>query len=207
MALTASDLVRIKVELGYPATTIGAEPYISYVQVFDQVVRPYTQGGASTTSSTAVTAAETPTLATLTLASATGFTAGDRAIIDVDSLQETPTIRSVSGSTITVLLTLAHTGTYPVTVDGGETMIRAILTQLDGIKTQLTQVQQTAGLKRAEDIEWYQAGASMGNAGGSAQLASLYAQRDDLREQLSRILNVANLWKVRRGGGSNIVLW
>lgn len=207
MALTTSETVRLKAELGYPVTTIGAEPYISYVQVFDQVIKPYTQGGAATTSSTTVAAVTTPTVVTLTLADATGFTAGDRAIVDVDSLQESATIRSVAGSTISVILSLAHTGTYPVSVEGGETLIRAVLKQLDAVKSQFSQVIQTAGLKRAEDIEWYQAGASSGNAGGSAQLAALFAQRDDLREQLSRLLNVANLWKVRRGSGANVVLW
>ena len=166
MALTASELVRLKAALGYPVTTIGAEPYISYVQVFDQVILPYTQGGASTTSSTTVAAATTPTVVTLTLALATGFTAGDRAIVDVDSFQETPVIRSVSGSTISVVLSLAHTGTYPVTVEGGESMLRALLKQLAAVEAQFSQVVQTAGLKRAEDIEWYQAGASMGKAGG-----------------------------------------
>lgn len=207
MALTASELIRLKAELGYPVTTIGAEPYISYVQVFDQVILPYTQGGASTTSSTTVAAATTPTAVSLTLLDATGFVAGDRAIVDVDSFQETPTIRSVTGSTISVILSLAHAGTYPVTVEGGESLLRDILKQLAAIKAQFSQVVQTAGLKRAEDIEWYQAGAGMGKAGGSAQLAALFAQRDDLREQLSRHLNVANLWLIRRSSGSNVVLW
>lgn len=207
MALTASELVRLKAALGYPVTTIGAEPYISYVQVFDQVILPYTQGGASTTSSTTVAAATTPTVVTLTLTSAVGFTAGDRAVVDVDSFQETPIIRSVSGSTIGVVLSLAHTGTYPVTVEGGESLLRALLKQLGAVEAQFSQVVQTAGLKRAEDIEWYQAGAGMGKAGGSAQLAALFAQRDDLREQLARALNVANLWLVRRASGGNVVLW
>ena len=146
-------------------------------------------------------------MVTLTLLSAVGFTAGDKAVIDVDSFMETPTIRAVSGSTIDVALSLAHTGTYPVTVEGGESLLRALLKQLGAVEAQFSQVVQTAGLKRAEDIEWYQAGASMGKAGGSAQLAALFAQRDDLREQLARALNVANLWLVRRASGGNVVLW
>ena len=158
MALTTSMLARIRAELGYNTLSAGAEPYISYVAVFDVIVRTYMQGGASTTSSTTVAAATTPTAASLVLADATGFTAGDRCIVDVDSLQEAATIRGVTGSTISVILSLAHAGTYPVTVEGGESLVAAILKKIDALKDQFSQVVQTAGLKRAEDIEWYQAG-------------------------------------------------
>lgn len=207
MALTTSELARVRAELGYNTLSAGAEPYISYVAVFDVVIKTYMQGGASTTSSTTVAAAATPTAVTLTLASATGFTAGDRVVIDVDSLQESATIRSVSGSTISVLLSLAHTGTYPVTVEGGESMVRALLQRIDALKDQFSQVVQTAGLKRAEDIEWYQASAGNNKAGGSAQLAALFAQRDYYRDELASLLGVTNMWRLKEGAGSNVVLW
>lgn len=205
MALTTADIVRIRRELGYNVLSAGAEPYITYVAIFDRVVQTYMSGGASTTSSTAVTAASTPTFVTLSLADATGFIAGDRVVIDVDSFQETPTVRSVSGNTISVALSLAHTGTYPVVVEGGETMVRDLLKKLAGINAQLDSVVATAGLKRAEDIEWYQAAG--GAFGGSAQLGALYAQRDDLRDQLAALLGVPNLWRVRRGSGGSVVLY
>lgn len=207
MALSTSELVRLRAEMGFNVLSVGAEPYISYVAIFDRVIQVYMQGGASTTSSTAVTAATTPTVVTLTLLSAVGFTAGDKAVIDVDSFMETPTIRAVSGSTIDVALSLAHTGTYPVTVEGGETLIREMLRKIQGVKDQFAQVVQTAGLKRAEDIEWYQAGAGNSAAGGSAQLAALFAQRDYYREELSALLGVPNLWKQKRSAGSNVVVW
>lgn len=207
MALTTSEVARLRAELGFAVLTIGAEPYISYIQVFDQAVKPYTQGGASTTSSTAVTAASTPTFVTLALTDATGFTTGDRCVVDVDTFQERATIRSVSGNDIVVGLSLAHTGTYPVTVEGGETLIRDVLKKIQGVKDQFDQVVQTAGLKRAEDIEWYQAGAGNSAAGGSAQLAALFAQRDYYRDELSALVNVPNMWKRRKAGGSSVVLW
>ena len=207
MALSTSELVRLRAEMGYNVLSVGAEPYISYVAIFGRVIQVYMQGGASTTSSTAVTAATTPTVVTLTLLSAGGFTAGDKAVIDVDSFMETPTIRAVSGSTIDVALSLAHTGTYPVTVEGGETLIRDMLRKIQGVKDQFAQVVQTAGLKRAEDIEWYQAGAGNSAAGGSAQLAALFAQRDYYREELSALLGVPSLWKQKRSAGSNVVVW
>src|SRR5215471_2659866 len=120
MALLDAELNRIRYELGYPGLSVLAEPYIGIAAVFTRIVQPYLLSGASSTSSTAVTAATAPTLVTLTLASATGFDAGARVVIDVDARQEMVTVESVSGSTISVLLKLAHTGTYPVTVEGSE---------------------------------------------------------------------------------------
>ena len=207
MALTTSDLARIRAELGYNTLSAGAEPYISYVAVFDVIVKTYMQGGASTTSSTTVAAATAPTAVSLVLTDATGFTAGDRCIVAVDSLQEAATIRGVTGSTISVILSLAHAGTYPVTVEGGETLVRAVLKKIDALKDQFAQVVQTAGLKRAEDIEWYQAGSGNAKAGGSAQLAALFAQRDYYRDELAALLGVQNLWRVRQGAGSSVVMW
>ena len=119
MSLSSQDVLTVRRELGHNLLTIGALPFIRYVSLFDQIVGPYMDTGATTTSSTTVTAASTPTPVTLTLASATGFTAEARVVVDVDSLQEEATIRAVSGSTITLILSLAHTGTYPVTMVGG----------------------------------------------------------------------------------------
>lgn len=204
MALSTSEVQRIRKALGYNVLSAGAEPYITYVAVFDRVVQAYLSGGAATTSSTTVAAASTPTVVALALASATGITAGDRVVIDVDSLQEVATIRSITGSAISVALTLAHTGTYPVVVEGGETMVRELLRKIAVVDTQLDAAVSTAGLKRAEDIEWYQ---SSSGFGGSAQLGALYAQRDTLRDELAMLLGVPNLWRVRRGSGSSIAVY
>ena len=106
-----------------------------------------------------------------------------------------------------MILSLAHAGTYPVTVEGGETLVRAVLKKIDALKDQFAQVVQTAGLKRAEDIEWYQAGSGNAKAGGSAQLAALFAQRDYYRDELAALLGVQNLWRVRQGAGSSVVMW
>ena len=205
MALSSQEILSVRKELGHNLLTIGALPFIRYVSLFDQIVGPYMDTGATTTSSTTVTAASTPTPVTLTLASATGFTAEARVVVDVDSLQEEATIRAVSGSTITLILSLAHTGTYPVTMVGGVTIIRSILKDLAALKTQLGTVIATAGLKRAEDIEWYQA--QGGAAGGSAQLAALYHQRDELRDQLAAACGMANGWRAMRSGGTSSALY
>jgi hypothetical protein len=205
MSLSQQDVLLVRAELGHNLLDIGALPFIRYVSLFDQIVGPYMNTGTATTSSTAVTAASTPTAVTLTLASATGFAAGNRVIIDVDSLQEEATVRSVSGSTIGVILSFAHTGTYPVAVMGGVEIVRRILKDLVALKTQLLSVVSTAGLKRAEDIEWYQ---SQGGAfGGSAQLGALFAQRDDLRDQLAAACGMANGWRLKSAGSTSSALY
>ncbi len=72
MALTTAEVRRVKYELGYNTLAVGAEPYFSYVSVFDQVIQPYLTAGTATTSDTevdAVSAGDPPSPVTLTLAS------------------------------------------------------------------------------------------------------------------------------------------
>ena len=87
MALLDAEIARIKAELGYNILTTGAVPYIGITQVFEQVIQSNVLAGATTTSSTSVSAATSATPSTLTLADATGFVAGARAVIDVDDRQ------------------------------------------------------------------------------------------------------------------------
>ena len=193
MALLTSELMRIRAELGYNALGVGAEPYVGITAVFDQIVAVYLNKGATTTSATAVTAADAATPVDITLASAVGFSAGDRVVLDVDARQEAATVQAIAGSVITVLLTGAHSGTYPVTVDGGETLVREKLRLIQGVADRIEAAAATAGLKRAEDVEWFQA-----RSGGSAQLQDLQALRDYHRDQLAGVLGVANAWRLRK---------
>lgn len=202
MALTDSEVVRLKAELGYHVLTIGAVPYVGYTSLFDSVIQVYMQAGAATTSSTTVTAATSPTPATLTLASGTGFASGNRVVIDVDDRQEIVTAQNVSGASLTVLLTLAHSGTYPVTVEGGETIVREHLARLRAINEQITSASSTAGIKRVDVIEFYGGGAT-----GNAQIDVLYKQRDRARDELASILGVQNMHRLRRSGGQTLSVY
>jgi hypothetical protein len=195
VALLTSELRRIREELGYNVLDAGAEPYVSVYAVFDQVIAVYMQGGASTTSSTSVTAATTATPVTLTLASATGFTAGDNVAIDVDDRYEQARVQAVSGSTITVLLNLAHTGSYPVTVEGGEMIVREILREIAKVKARIGQILTIAGLKRADEVEWYPA------SKGQGPFAELRNLLNFWRDELASALGVVNLRRARMGGG------
>lgn len=200
MALLTSELRRIRYELGYNVLSVGAEPYIGYHAVFDQVVAVYLSAGAKTTSSTTVAAATSPTLVTLTLASATGITAGDVVYIDEDARGERATVAAVAGSTISVLLTKAHGGTYPVTVEGGEAIVRDLLAKLYDVNEKTAAASATAGIKKADEVEWF-GGAS--NSGG--QFEALRKLRGYWQDELASALGVQNLRRVRSGSGGGAV--
>lgn len=201
MALLDSEIQLIKYELGYNVMSIGAIPYIGIVAVFEQVIKPYTLAGATTTSSTTVTSSATPQLVSLTLASATGFSAGDRAVVDVDGRQESATVESVSGSTISVLLSLTHGGTYPVTVEGGESIVRSILRELRNVRDKISKAAGLAGLRKVEDIEFF---AGNGRESGSV-VDELVRLRGYWRDELASALGVENRNATTGGGGGSFM--
>lgn len=196
MALLDSEVYRIKAELGYNVLTIGAIPFVAHTALFEQVIVPYMSSGATTTSTTSVTAASTPTPVVLTLADATGFSAGATVVIDVDDRQERVTIEKLSGASMTVLLSKAHATSYPVTVEGGESIVREYLGYLAECRSKINAASKTAGLKSAGRgaVEWY------GGSGGGTVLSSLRSIQSHWRNELASVLGLANL--SRRGGGS-----
>lgn len=157
MALSTAEIQRIKFELGFNQLTVNSEPFIGHAALFEIVIQPFMQSGALTTSSSAVVAASPAAVAAVTLASATGFTVGDRLVIDVDDAQEIATLRSIAGSVASLYLTKAHAGTYPVSVEGGEVIVRQILTQLRQFSEPNGLIQKTAksaGVTKADEISF-----------------------------------------------------
>lgn len=199
MALSTAEITRIRYELGYNVLAAGASGYVSVVEIFNQVVQTYCSAGATTTSATAVVAATTPTPVALTLASATGFAAGDRVWVDVDDRQETATVQSLAGAVATLLLSKAHSGTYPVTVDGGEGVVREILAKIKAVSDAQGDVGLTsAGLKQVDEIQFY------GSEKGSAVMVELNAQREHWRRELASALGVTYLREARRGSAGTL---
>lgn len=202
MALLDSEVQRIRQELGYNAMSLQALPYIGITTIFDSVIQAYLTAGATTTSSTPVTAASSPTAQTLTLADGTGFAAGARIVVDVDSLQEVVTVQDMpTAASATVLLSLAHTGTYPVTVEGGESIVREHLRQLrilNGPGGSLEALRNRAGIKKVDEVEFYGGSAGAGSSGKSPmeQMLQLIEYH---RDELASTLGVPRLNK--RGGG------
>jgi len=228
MALLPSEVTRLRYETGYNVLTIGAEPYISYHALFDQVIVPYLSSGAVTTSSTyvaAVTDEENPPLVGLTLASVANVTAGDTIWIDLGKRQERTTIQAIVGSVAHVLLLKTHGVStsdvpYPVTVEGGEAIIRQLLNNIQAARDAMSlagESKQSAailasggGLKKVDEIEFYSANpnfAVQAGAGGSL-FANLNDQIKYWRKELCNALNIQNLWDLRKGsGGGSVALY
>jgi hypothetical protein len=202
MALLQSELIRLKAELGFNVLSVGAEPYISIVALFDQVIGPYMTAGATTTSSTIVAAQDSPTPVTLTLASSTGFTEWNRVVVDVDGRQEIATARLVSGAAVTLDLKRAHTGTYPVTVEGGESIVREYLARIASVKDQMASTFGEGQLKKVDEIEFYQSG-----GGASTLFGNLGTQLSWWRDELASILGIRSGWQQKRAGGQRLAVY
>jgi hypothetical protein len=200
MALTTDELYVLKYHLGFHLLEAGAEPWAGINAIFEQIIQPYLQSGAITTSSTAVTAAGTPTPATLTLADPDGFTVGARVALDVDSRQEVATVQSVSGPDIRLLLSLEHDGTYPVTVEGGEAIVRRILRILNDIGDKLggAGTFSAAGLKRVDEV-WFD--------NSTTVHSELQNQLAYWRNELSLALGVRNYRAERANQAGSIALY
>lgn len=200
MTLLDSEIQRIRYETGYNTMAAGAEPYVSVVAVFNEVVSTYITTAASTTSATAVTAATAPTPVTLTLTSATGFAAWERVIVDVDSRREAALVQSISGSDITLLLSKVHSGTYPVGIESGETIVREILRQLQAIGDKLGgSAVSAAGVKRVDEIEFF--GTSSSGGGMSTVADNQSSLRTYWRNELASACGVTNLWNLKPTSG------
>jgi len=157
--LSSDEMARIKLELGDTVLAVGAQPWIGIRSVWD-VIQTYVESSsiAPTSSSTTVSAAG-PT--TITVASATGLTAGMRVQLDCDGQRETCTIRNVAGSVLSVVARKTHSGTYPVEVESALTLVRGVLSDLISLE-QVTSLASfdSLGLRRVDEVEWSERGQS-----------------------------------------------
>lgn len=193
MALLPSELDQIRYELGWNLLTVGATPYIGIAAIFDRVVQPYLSGGLVTSSSTAVTAGSTGPV-TLTLAAVNGtdpqgnpvsIHVGDRVVIDVEYNQESAVVQAVDiNAQITLPLRLAHSQTYPVTVVGGEALVRYMLRRCWSVREMIANSDNAEGIKKVEEVEFFESK----TGGGSATFEGLLKRQRYWRSELSRVL-------------------
>lgn len=151
--LTDDEMARVRLELGAHVLANSATPLVGILSIWavirDNVV---SSSVTPTTSATAVSAAGP---VTLTLASATGYVAGQSVQLDVDAERETVTIRSVSGLTISVICRKAHSGTYPVEVESPLTLVRGLLSDLRRIEQgDVLAAYDALGIKRVDEVEF-----------------------------------------------------
>jgi len=203
VALLQSELQRLKIELGYNALTLSALPYAldGVTQIFEQVVGPYLQAGELNHSSTGVVvpASGNPTVVTLTLLTTpTAIVQGDRIIVDQDFAQEAAHVQTVTSSTVSLALSKAHAGTYPITVEGGEAIVRYYLGQCISIADRISRAASRSGIKKADEVEFFP---STTNQRGVID-DMLHLQRY-WRQELASAVGVANLRDARGSGGGS----
>lgn len=183
MPLTSGELDRIRAELGYNVLNVGAEPFIGVHAVFSQVIQPYLREGADTTSSTSVVEATSGSFVSLSVADSTGIVLHERVAVDVDDAFEMATVRSVSGTTVGVILKKAHAGTYPVTVDGGLMIVRQCLSGIFKTNELIEELDGTGALKQVDEIGFY-------DSRGRSRLELLNEQLEHWRSKLAAALGI-----------------
>lgn len=175
--LTDGEMARIRAEIFDNVLSVGAIPWIDVRSIYDVIEANVVSSSVTpTTSTTAVTSAG-PVV--LTLASVTGLTSSTRVVLDVDAAREVVTVRAVVGSTVSVVATKTHGGTYPVEVESPLTIVRGILADLEAIDLQERIAIPQAGVKRVDEIEFF------GSAEGGSAQASLTRHRNNLRARLA----------------------
>lgn len=197
MAFSTSELYRIKRELGYHTLLVGSLPYIGYTQLFDSVIQQNIAAEVATTATGGGSATTEPTLRTLTLASATGFAAGDRCYIDVDESLEIATLRSLATTTATFLLRGEHSGTVPVSLEGPIPMAREMLRKIDAVRTKMGETYGEGAIRKVDEVEFY-------GQRERSMFGSLGEQLMYWRDELASVLGVRNAWRAKQGGGGSV---
>ena len=214
MALRNEEILRLKYELGFNITGIGAEVYITYTAIFDRAIQPYLID-VGTTSSTAVTAAPGGASTTITLAAnpvsssatqALSFVVGSNVVVDVGPAGETAVIAAINSLAITLTLVQAHSSTYPVLLNGAEQTVRDLFTRLDAIRTEMLNVApKTAGMQQVDELQFTPN--IKGRSKTMDKFGALLWQRDEARRDLAGALGVPYMRDVRNrgsGGGMSV---
>jgi hypothetical protein len=105
---------------------------------------------------------------------------------------------------ITVDLVGPHSGTYPVTQEGGESIVRDHLRSIMMVRQSILSARSVAGLSAADEVKWHQY-----KGKGNARLRDLLQQLAYYQDELASALGVVNLRRVRSTAGqsSGVVLY
>lgn len=176
MALSDGEVDRIKAELGYNILALGAEPYFQHRKVFDVIQANVS--GSTTPATVATTAIAGAGVATITLASVSGLSAGTRVQLDTEAQRETVTVIAVSGSAITVRAAKPHGSAYLVEIESAQTIVRGLLADLASLEQVYSlDAFNSLGLKQVDEVIWQD---------GKSRFALVESARDALRDRLSR---------------------
>lgn len=184
--LTTAELMRIRAELFDNVLDLGAVPMIDIHAIYTSVIQPnLSSSSTAATSSTTTVSAAGPSV--LTLADVTGISAGTRLVIDVDGSREVCTVRAVTGSTVSVICQQTHSGTYPVEIESGLTIVRGVLADLEAVDQRQRVSVSSAGVKKVDEIEFFS------QSEGGSVLVQAEAFRNVLRGRLAAALGVTGL--------------
>lgn len=179
MALTDDEMSRIRAELGDHVLANAATPLIGIKSVWATIRDNVSASSVTPTTSATTVSAVGPT--TLTLASATGYAAGQSIQIDCDAERETVTIRNVSGLAVSVICRKTHSGTYPVEVESPITIVRGLLSDLRRLSQgDVLAAFDSLGLKRVDEIEF----------SDKSRFQLIEQAQASLRAQLARVCGV-----------------
>lgn len=214
MSLRPEEILRLKFQLGVSVTLLGAEPYITYLAIFDQAIQPFIVD-PSTTSTTPVTAGATQsiTLASVPLVAGTtnpAIAVGSSVVIDAGPQSEVVQIQVLSGTTAWATFANAHgaNGAYPVVMAGGEQVVREILARIALIETLLGSVAPvSAGVQEADEAKLYPSSTTGSKRGSRDTHESLMQQREAARNDLGEAVGFPNLRNYRKSAGGRVALY
>lgn len=203
--LSASEVLRIKAELGYNLLSYG-QIYISIAAIFETVIQPYLQPSALSSCTTLVAAATPGTdPAPVALTLLTPFTVNvfDRVNVDVGTRAESVIVASVSGAQIIVQLSKDHGPlAYPVSLDGGESIVREKLARIRAIRERMENTFGEGPVKQVDELQFYRAGYE-----GSTQFGVLGSELMYYRRELAAHIGAPCGWDYVGGGTSGCALY
>jgi len=184
--LATAEMSRIRAELFDNVLAGGALPYVAVGTIYDVIASNVESSATDPTSSSTAVNDAGPTV--LTLASVTGLSVGTRVVLDVDDAREVVTVRAIVGSTISVVCTKTHAGTYPVEIESPLTIVRGLLADLETVDQQQRTGVANLGVKKVDgEIEFF--AASEGST-----LTSSETYRNRLRSRLAAATGLTRLF-------------
>lgn len=190
--LTDDELARIRAEVLDNVLDQQATPWFEVRAIYDVIRDNVISSSVAPTSSTTTVSAVGPT--TLTLASVTGLTVGQKVQVDCDGARETVTVRAISGLTISVVCRKTHSGTYPVEVESPLTLVRGVLSDLATIESGAAlDALDTTGLKRVDEVEWRD---------DETITRAVERARQSLRVRLASLCGLTGILNAAQGRGS-----
>jgi hypothetical protein len=157
MAITDSEVESLRFHLGYGNIGLGTSTYSpdGFKELFRDVVAAYLTGDSETEATATIAAGK---VAAVTPGAMTDIVARARLVVDVGDDAEIVTVKSVTATTFTARFAKAHSGTFPVSLLGGQARLRLLLHTADQAweAMQNGDIGENAGLKKVDEVEFYQ---------------------------------------------------